>query len=85
MLSVSLHQVLPVLVARLPLKEDMEENKTVFNCLTMLYTKSPQLVLHNINLIFLCFELVESFSARIHNLLIIYSILFCLKVHHKHT
>uniref|UniRef100_A0A674NNI3 Importin 4 n=1 Tax=Takifugu rubripes TaxID=31033 RepID=A0A674NNI3_TAKRU len=46
--SVPLEQVLPALVARLPLKADMEENKTVYSCLTMLYNKSPQLVLHNI-------------------------------------
>uniref|UniRef100_A0A7N6A2G1 TOG domain-containing protein n=1 Tax=Anabas testudineus TaxID=64144 RepID=A0A7N6A2G1_ANATE len=36
--------VVPALVARLPLKEDMEENKTVFKCLAMLYTHSPALV-----------------------------------------
>lgn len=41
-------QVLPALVARLPLKEDLEENKTVFSCLTMLCTQSPDLVLHNL-------------------------------------
>lgn len=52
MLSVfvtALQQVLPALVARLPLKTDMEENKTVYRCLTMLYNKSPQLVLHTVN------------------------------------
>ncbi|XP_003967995.1 importin-4 [Takifugu rubripes] len=42
--SVPLEQVLPALVARLPLKADMEENKTVYSCLTMLYNKSPQLI-----------------------------------------
>lgn len=42
--AVPLEQVLPAMVERLPLKEDMEENKTVFNCLAMLYTKSPSLV-----------------------------------------
>lgn len=41
---VVLRQVVPALVERLPLKEDMEENKTVFNCLAMLYTHSPALV-----------------------------------------
>ncbi|KAG7526937.1 importin-4 isoform X1 [Solea senegalensis] len=41
--AVPLEQVVPALVARLPLKEDLEENKTVFNCLTMLYTHSPAL------------------------------------------
>uniref|UniRef100_A0A3B4V0H3 Importin 4 n=1 Tax=Seriola dumerili TaxID=41447 RepID=A0A3B4V0H3_SERDU len=38
-------QVVPALVAHLPLKEDLEENKTVFSCLAMLYTHSPALVL----------------------------------------
>ncbi|XP_026219835.1 importin-4 [Anabas testudineus] len=42
--AVPLEQVVPALVARLPLKEDMEENKTVFKCLAMLYTHSPALV-----------------------------------------
>lgn len=42
--AVPLEQVLPALVAHLPLKEDMEENKTVFGCLAMLYTHSPALV-----------------------------------------
>ncbi|XP_034416059.1 importin-4 isoform X1 [Cyclopterus lumpus] len=42
--AVPLEQVVPALVARLPLKEDLEENKTVFSCLAMLYTHSPALV-----------------------------------------
>ncbi|KAA8580916.1 hypothetical protein FQN60_013874 [Etheostoma spectabile] len=42
--AVPLEQVVPALIARLPLKEDLEENKTVFNCLAMLYTKTPALV-----------------------------------------
>lgn len=42
--SSALWQVVPALVARLPLKEDLEENKTVFSCLAMLYTHSPDLV-----------------------------------------
>ncbi|XP_037135293.1 importin-4 [Syngnathus acus] len=41
---VPLEQVVPVLVARLPLKEDLEENKTVFSCLAMLYSHSPALI-----------------------------------------
>uniref|UniRef100_A0A671VJP3 Importin 4 n=1 Tax=Sparus aurata TaxID=8175 RepID=A0A671VJP3_SPAAU len=41
--AVPLEQVFPALVARLPLKEDMEENKTVFSCMAMLYTNSPAL------------------------------------------
>ncbi|XP_023131209.1 importin-4 [Amphiprion ocellaris] len=42
--AVPLEQVVPALAARLPLKEDMEENKTVFSCLALLYTHSPSLV-----------------------------------------
>lgn len=42
--AVPLEQVVPALVERLPLKEDMEENKTVFSCLAMLYTNSPALI-----------------------------------------
>lgn len=41
---VPLEQVVPALVSRLPLKEDLEENKTVFNCLAMLYRHSPALI-----------------------------------------
>uniref|UniRef100_A0A673LNI7 Importin-4-like n=1 Tax=Sinocyclocheilus rhinocerous TaxID=307959 RepID=A0A673LNI7_9TELE len=37
-------QVFPALVARLPLKEDMEENKTIYSCLTFLYSHNPALV-----------------------------------------
>ena len=39
-----LSQVIPALVARLPLEEDLEENKTVYSCLAMLYGHSPGLV-----------------------------------------
>ncbi|XP_049604734.1 importin-4 [Syngnathus scovelli] len=42
--AIPLEQVVPVLVARLPLKEDLEENKTVFSCLAMLYSHSPALI-----------------------------------------
>uniref|UniRef100_A0A8D0DA90 Importin 4 n=1 Tax=Sander lucioperca TaxID=283035 RepID=A0A8D0DA90_SANLU len=51
--AVPLEQVVPALVARLPLKEDLEENKTVFNCLAMLYTNTPALVQckHNLYLV----------------------------------
>ncbi|XP_056110127.1 importin-4 [Rhinichthys klamathensis goyatoka] len=42
--GVPLEQVFPALVARLPLKEDMEENKTVYSCLTFLYSHNPVLV-----------------------------------------
>lgn len=44
-------QVVPAMVDRLPLKEDMEENKTVFSCLALLYTHSPGLVLSKSHLI----------------------------------
>ncbi|KAM8823582.1 importin-4 [Spinachia spinachia] len=44
--AVPLEQVLPALVAHLPLKEDFEENKTVFSCLAMLYTHSPDMVVN---------------------------------------
>uniref|UniRef100_A0A673LU62 Importin-4-like n=1 Tax=Sinocyclocheilus rhinocerous TaxID=307959 RepID=A0A673LU62_9TELE len=42
--GVPLEQVFPALVARLPLKEDMEENKTIYSCLTFLYSHNPALV-----------------------------------------
>ncbi|KAM4533641.1 importin-4 [Odontesthes bonariensis] len=42
--AVPLEQVVPALVTRLPLKEDLEENKTVFTCLALLYKHSPDLV-----------------------------------------
>ncbi|KAM9552689.1 importin-4-like isoform 3-T3 [Salvelinus alpinus] len=46
--GVPLEQVFPALLARLPLKEDMEENKTVYSCLAMLYSQNPALVLSQI-------------------------------------
>ncbi|XP_051538704.1 importin-4-like [Myxocyprinus asiaticus] len=42
--GVPLEQVFPALVAHLPLKEDMEENKTIYNCLSFLYSQNPMLV-----------------------------------------
>ncbi|XP_056594990.1 importin-4 [Triplophysa dalaica] len=42
--GVPLEQVFPALVACLPLKEDMEENKTIYNCLAFLYSQHPTLV-----------------------------------------
>ncbi|XP_029935588.1 importin-4 [Myripristis murdjan] len=42
--AVPLEQVVPALVARLPLQEDMEENKTVYSCLAMLYKHNPALI-----------------------------------------
>uniref|UniRef100_A0A672T9A8 Importin 4 n=1 Tax=Sinocyclocheilus grahami TaxID=75366 RepID=A0A672T9A8_SINGR len=42
--GVPLEQVFPALVACLPLKEDMEENKTIYSCLTFLYSHNPVLV-----------------------------------------
>lgn len=44
--AVPLEQVMPALVACLPLKEDLDENKTVFRCLAMLYTHSPALIVN---------------------------------------
>uniref|UniRef100_A0AAQ4PWA2 Importin 4 n=1 Tax=Gasterosteus aculeatus aculeatus TaxID=481459 RepID=A0AAQ4PWA2_GASAC len=44
--AIPLEQVLPALVAHLPLKEDLEENKTVFSCLAMLYTHRPDMVVN---------------------------------------
>ncbi|XP_061877220.1 importin-4 [Entelurus aequoreus] len=41
---VPLEQVVPALVARLPLKEDLEENQTVYSCLALLYSHSPALM-----------------------------------------
>uniref|UniRef100_A0A8C9VJ88 Importin 4 n=1 Tax=Scleropages formosus TaxID=113540 RepID=A0A8C9VJ88_SCLFO len=43
--SVPLDQVPDVLLSHLPLKEDLEENKTVFGCLAFLYSHNPALVL----------------------------------------
>uniref|UniRef100_A0A672L5E4 Importin-4-like n=1 Tax=Sinocyclocheilus grahami TaxID=75366 RepID=A0A672L5E4_SINGR len=41
-------KVFPALVARLPLKEDMEENKTIYSCLTFLYSHNPLLVVSHL-------------------------------------
>ncbi|XP_016390582.1 importin-4-like isoform X2 [Sinocyclocheilus rhinocerous] len=46
--GVPLEQVFPALVARLPLKEDMEENKTIYSCLTFLYSHNPALVVSHL-------------------------------------
>lgn len=46
--GVPLEQVFPALVACLPLKEDMEENKTVYSCLTFLYSHNPVLVVSHL-------------------------------------
>ncbi|KAL2085480.1 hypothetical protein ACEWY4_018800 [Coilia grayii] len=42
--SVPLDQVFPALIAQLPLKEDLEENKTVYQCLAFLYSNNPALI-----------------------------------------
>uniref|UniRef100_A0A672ISC2 TOG domain-containing protein n=1 Tax=Salarias fasciatus TaxID=181472 RepID=A0A672ISC2_SALFA len=42
--AVPLDHVVPALVGHLPLKEDLEENKTVFSCLALLYKHSRDLV-----------------------------------------
>ncbi|KAJ8413236.1 hypothetical protein AAFF_G00092320 [Aldrovandia affinis] len=49
--SVPLDQVFPALLTCLPLKEDLGENKTVFNCLSFLYTHNPSLVVSNMEAI----------------------------------
>lgn len=46
--GVPLEQVFPALVACLPLKEDMEENKTIYSCLTFLYSHDPVLVVNHL-------------------------------------
>uniref|UniRef100_A0A673GLM7 Importin-4-like n=1 Tax=Sinocyclocheilus rhinocerous TaxID=307959 RepID=A0A673GLM7_9TELE len=46
--GVPLEQVFPALVACLPLKEDMEENKTIYSCLTFLYSHNPVLVVSHL-------------------------------------
>ncbi|XP_021418339.2 importin-4 [Oncorhynchus mykiss] len=46
--GVPLEQVFPALLACLPLKEDMEENKTVYSCLAMLYSQNPAMVVSQI-------------------------------------
>ncbi|KAJ8272903.1 hypothetical protein GJAV_G00094810 [Gymnothorax javanicus] len=45
---VPLEQVFPALLSRLPLQEDMEENKTVFNCFAFLYSNQRAMVVSNI-------------------------------------
>ncbi|KAM9488712.1 importin-4 [Clarias gariepinus] len=42
--GVPLEQVFPALLDCLPLKEDLEENKTVYSCLAFLYSHNPALV-----------------------------------------
>ncbi|XP_030625358.1 importin-4 [Chanos chanos] len=46
--GVPLEQVFPALLGRLPLVEDMEENKTVFSCLAYLYTNNPALIVSHL-------------------------------------
>ncbi|KAK2855493.1 hypothetical protein Q7C36_007362 [Tachysurus vachellii] len=46
--GVPLEQVLPALLERLPLKEDLEENKTVYSCLAFLYSRNPALVVSHL-------------------------------------
>ncbi|XP_066539895.1 importin-4 isoform X2 [Hoplias malabaricus] len=43
--GVPLEQVLPALLDRLPLQEDKEENKTIYNCLAFLYSHNPGLII----------------------------------------
>ncbi|KAF7708017.1 importin-4 [Silurus meridionalis] len=46
--GVPLEQVLPALLERLPLKEDLEENKTVYSCLAFLYSHNPALLVSHV-------------------------------------
>lgn len=46
--SLPLNQVLPSVLQCLPLKEDFEENKTVFDCLCQLYLSGEQEILQHI-------------------------------------
>ncbi|TSL82486.1 Importin-4 [Bagarius yarrelli] len=46
--GVPLEQVLPALLERLPLEEDLEENKTVYSCLSFLYSHNPALVVSHL-------------------------------------
>ncbi|KAM9329952.1 importin-4 [Gastrophryne carolinensis] len=47
--GVPLEQVFPVLLRSLPLREDFEENRTVFKCIVFLYEKNPSKVVSHIN------------------------------------
>ncbi|XP_053121119.1 importin-4 [Hemicordylus capensis] len=46
--GVPIGQVFPVLLHALPLKEDFEEYKTVFRCISFIYEHDPQQVLHQV-------------------------------------
>ncbi|XP_066578957.1 importin-4 [Amia ocellicauda] len=45
---VPLEQVFPAVLSFLPLKEDLEENSTVYSCLTFLYSQTPALVVEHL-------------------------------------
>uniref|UniRef100_A0A3B3S1L4 Importin 4 n=1 Tax=Paramormyrops kingsleyae TaxID=1676925 RepID=A0A3B3S1L4_9TELE len=45
---VPLEQVFPALLSHLPLKVDLEENRTVFDCMAFLYSHNPSLVVSHI-------------------------------------
>lgn len=47
--GVPVEQVFPVLLRSMPLKEDFEENCTVFKCIAFLYEKNPSQVAAHIN------------------------------------
>lgn len=47
--GVPLEQVFPVLLRSLPLREDFEENSTVFKCIAFLYEKNPSQVVKHID------------------------------------
>lgn len=45
--AVPLEQVVPALLTCLPLKEDLEENKTIYSCLVMLYSQDPTFIVRH--------------------------------------
>uniref|UniRef100_V9KAN5 Importin-4 n=1 Tax=Callorhinchus milii TaxID=7868 RepID=V9KAN5_CALMI len=46
--GVPIEQVFPVLIRSLPLKEDLEENVTVFNCISFMYKNQPSQVIQHL-------------------------------------
>lgn len=55
--GVPLEQVIPVLLQNLPLKEDMEENETVYNCLLGLIQAGNNVMINNLDLVLKAFAM----------------------------
>lgn len=56
-------QIVPAVIQCLPLKEDFEENTTVFTCLLQLYQDNNPQVLHSVMLLtFLFFRIVDEIA-----------------------